>query len=566
MINTKCTTANLGDFENSVRETLDNFQRENLSERLWARDPSLWKSDPSIQEKIKNRLGWLSLTQTMPKMIEALETFAISIKDAGFKDVFLLGMGGSSLCPEVLKQTFASAPGYPRLTVLDTTDPEAILSAEVRCDLKKTLFILASKSGSTIEMWSLYRYFSEKVRAVSGNDMGNQFIAITDPGSPLEKLAGEKNFRKTFSTPADVGGRYSALTAFGLVPAALLGINLSAFLNSAEAMTEACAASVAPESNPGLLLGAIMGALGGAGRDKLTLVPSTSLCHFGIWAEQLVAESTGKEGKGLVPIDGETLGDPAVYGNDRLFIYLRLASDDCTALDQKTSKLQEAGYPLVRIDLKDCSDLAGEFLRWEIATAVSGMLLAVNPFDEPNVSESKANTADVLERYEKTGALDLPPAVSVAEGLSVAGDLKEAASESLEKILSAFLGQARDNQYIGLMAYFCASEAHDHLLQQLRTAIRDKHRLATTLGYGPRFLHSTGQLHKGGGRRGLFIQFTADDAEDLPIPDTPYSFGVLKRAQALGDFHSLVRHRLIVLEIRLGKDIKAGLDQVIQAI
>ena len=566
MIDTECTTANLGDLENSVRETLAALQKQNLPERLWAKDPSLWKNDPAVREKISNRLGWLNLTETLPGLIPPLQSFAGDIKTAGFQDVFLLGMGGSSLCPEVLKRTFSPAPGRPRLSVLDTTDPEAIRNAESACDLTRTLFILASKSGSTIEMRSLYRYFSEKVRAISGEAFGKQFIAITDPGSPLEKIATENGFRKIFSTPADVGGRYSALTAFGLVPAALLGLDLGAFLKNAEAMRVSCAAAVPCASNPGVLLGAIMACLAQAGRDKLTFVSSASLSHFGIWAEQLIAESTGKEGKGIVPVDREMPGDAGRYGGDRLFIYLRLETDDCAARDEKITALQKAGQPVVRIELSHPNGLAGEFLRWEIATAVAGVVLAVNPFDEPNVSESKENTAAVLAQFEKTGTLTLPPAKAFGNGISLSGNLKSETAQSLEETLQSFLAGAQANSYVAIMAYLAPSEKHDALLQQFRIKIRNKYRVATTVGYGPRFLHSTGQLHKGGKRNGLFIQITVEEKKDLGIPGAPYSFGILKRAQALGDFHSLVRRRLPVLEIRLGKNFETGLKKLLHAL
>jgi len=566
LINTGCTTADLGDFEHVVQETLGALQKQNIAGRLWAQDPTLWKSDAAIQEKIKNRLGWLNLVEDMPKLIEELTDFSTSIKAAGFKDVFLLGMGGSSLCPEVLKQTFSSAPGYPRLTVLDTTDPKTIQNAETSCELKKTLFILASKSGSTIEMLSLYRYFSAKLQTIVGADIGSQFVAITDAGSPLEHIAVEKKFRHVFTTPSDVGGRYSALTYFGLLPAALLGMELNPFRESAEAMVQDCAASQPVSQNPAILLGAILGKLSEAGRNKLTFIASTSLSYFGIWAEQLIAESTGKEGKGLIPIDHEGLGDPAVYGNDRLFVYLRLQSDDCRQLDHVFSALQKAGHPVVQIDLKTRNDLAGEFFRWEMATAVTGLILKVNPFDEPNVSESKDNTMAVLTQFEKTGQLVFPPAQNYEGGIALSGDIGAQPNPELAQTLDTFLKHANENSYVALMAYFASSKKYHALLQTLRIKIRDKYHLATTLGYGPRFLHSTGQLHKGGKRNGLFIQFTIDEKVDLAIPEASYSFGVLKRAQALGDFHSLVRHKLQVLDIRLGKNFERSLEKVIHSL
>ncbi len=499
-------------------------------------------------------------------MIDDLTAFSESIKVSGFKDVFLLGMGGSSLCPEVLKQTYSSAPGYPRLTVLDTTDPETIQNAEASCELKKTLFILASKSGSTIEMLSLYRYFSDKLQAIVGSHIGKHFVAITDAGSPLEQIAVEKKFRRFFTTPSDVGGRYSALTYFGLVPAALLGMDLSALLKSAEAMVQVCNASQPITQNPAILLGVILGKLSEAGRNKLTFISSESFSHFGIWAEQLIAESTGKEGKGIIPIDNEILGNASVYGDDRLFVYLRLQTDDCKQLDHTFSALQKAGHPVVQIDLKNPYDLAGEFFRWEMATAVAAHVLHINPFDEPNVSESKENTMAVLTQFEKTGQLTLPPAQNYEGGISISGDIGSKPAASLSQTLETFFKHINEDSYVALMAYFAPSKKYAACLQILRTKIRDKYRVATTLGYGPRFLHSTGQLHKGGKRNALFIQFTIDEKADFPIPEAPYSFGILKRAQALGDFHSLVRHKRQVLDIRLGKDFESGLEKIMQSL
>ncbi|MFQ5587369.1 MAG: glucose-6-phosphate isomerase [Nitrospiria bacterium] len=566
MIDIECTTADLGGFDAAVREKLVDFEKARVIQRLWQKDATLWKSDPAVQQKIKNRLGWLGIADEMRVRLEEVTAFAEAVKADGFRHVLLLGMGGSSLCPEVLKQTFGAAPGFPALTVLDTTDPETILTAERAVDLKNTLFLVASKSGGTIEMLSLYHYFSEKVRAFRGDAFGAQFVALTDPGSPLEKLAGENRFRKVFLTPPDVGGRYAALTYFGLVPAALLGMSLSAFMRRASAMIAASSASVSPQASPPVLLGAMLGGLGLAGRDKVTFITSPSLAHFGIWAEQLVAESTGKEGKGLIPVDGEVPGAPEVYGDDRFFVCLRLDADSNVVLDERLAALQKAGHPVVQIDLQDKLDLAGEFFRWEMATAVAGVVLAVNPFDEPNVSESKANTAKVLADFEATGVLTLPDGTAVADSIVVAGDVQPGETAGLSRMLQDFLGQSGPGDYVAIMAYLSPKKENDALLQALRTRIREKYGLATTLGYGPRFLHSTGQLHKGGARRGRFIQITIDDEEDMPVPGVPYSFGVLKRAQALGDFHSLQRHQLPVMDIRLGKAVEAGLKRVVEIV
>jgi len=558
--------AKLGKDEKAVQEMLLSLDGQRLPERLWGKDPSLWKSDPSVQEKMRYRLGWLTIVQEMKAKAADITAFAPSVKASGITHVVLLGMGGSSLCPEVLRKTFGVASGYPNLIVLDTTDPATILAAERAIDLKHSLFILASKSGSTIEMQSLYRYFAAKVAAVTGGEIGPHFMAITDPGSPLEVLAKKKAFRKIFLAPPDVGGRYSALTVFGLVPAALIGIDVAAFLNRAAEAMQRSAAALPIDKNEGIQLGTLLGTLGQAGRDKVTLIASESISSFGIWAEQLVAESTGKEGKGLVPIDGETIAPPEAYGDDRLFVYLRESSDANEALDEKVDRLQNAGHPVVRIPLSDRLDLAGQFFLWEMATAVAAAILKVNPFDEPNVTESKEMTAQVLSQFEQSGRLSLPDAVTVEGGIKLSGGLKKDKPSALEDVLRDFLLQTDPKSYVALMAYLPLSPEYDTLLQGLRQKIRERYRLATTLGYGPRFLHSTGQLHKGGAAIGRFIQFTVDETEDIDIPETSYSFGVLKRAQALGDFQALGRHGLPVLDIRLGKEIAARLEKVIQAI
>ncbi len=566
MRNTECTTADLGDFEGAVLETLQSFDQQNLIQRIWQKDPSLWSSDPAVQKKIQNRLGWLTVADEMTGVLDDILAFSEDIKKAGFCDVVLLGMGGSSLCPEVLNQCFASAAGTPKLTVLDTTDPETILSTERGIDLKKTLFILASKSGNTIEMLSLYRYFEEKIRVLIGENVGAHFMAITDPGSSLGALAREKGFRKIFLNMPDIGGRYSALSYFGLVPAALIGIDPSGLLKRASAIMTASSASTPTKENPCIILGAILGTLGQSGRDKMTLVTSRAISSFGLWVEQLVAESTGKAGKGIVPIDRELLAEPSLYAHDRLFVYLRLDSDDNPALDQKLTQLKKGGHPVVQIDLQDRLDLAGEFFRWELATAVAGYMLQINPFDEPNVSESKENTAQVLERFEAAGELPFPDGVSVEGGLRVSGTLNPEWAQTLAQILQHFLSSARANDYIAIMAYLPPTKNNDVLLQTLRAKILKKYHLATTLGYGPRFLHSTGQLHKGGGRCGRFIQITMEDKKDIAIPGSNYSFGILKRAQALGDFHSLIRQRLPVIDIRLGEALEADLENIVQSL
>lgn len=558
----RCFSAFLGRYEGQIEERLDLLDKQRFAERLWAKDASLWKTDPEIQKQIKNRLGWLTVTGAMRGSCGELMEFAGSIKDAGFTHIVLLGMGGSSLCPEVCRKTFGVAAGYPDLKVLDSTDPATILKVEGSVNLKTTLFILASKSGTTIEVLSLYRYFSGRLQAKMEGPIGEQFIAITDPGTPLEKLAREEKFRRIFLNPPDIGGRYSALSYFGIVPAVIIGIDLKGFLDRAEEMVSASLSSIPVRDNPGIKLGAILGELGGQGRDEVTFLCSPAIGSFGCWLEQLLAESTGKEGKGLVPIEGEEIGKPDVYGNDRLFIYLKVDSFSDRELDQKVQTLQEAGHPVVRIHLRDTLDLAGEFFRWEVATATAGAILGINPFDEPNVTESKEETKEILIESQKTGRLPLRSPVLEDNSIRIYAYSKVRIKGSPGDFLRLFLDQSQTSDYLAIMAYLERSDLHDLLLQRFRIIIRDRYHIATTLGYGPRFLHSTGQLHKGGPNKGLFIQITTGDREELPIPGEPYGFSFLKQAQALGDYISLTNRGCRIIEIRLGLDPQADLRRL----
>ncbi|MBI1821374.1 MAG: glucose-6-phosphate isomerase [Nitrospirae bacterium] len=541
----------VGKAEEAVNAVLRKFGREKMVERFWNHDPSLWKSDLGIQRKINARLGWLTITGFMRTQLAALREFGTTIKKEGFKDVVLLGMGGSSLCPEVCRNTFGISPGYPEFRVLDSTDPATLLHLEEKLDLRKTLFIVASKSGSTIESESLFLYFSKKIKALEISSPGDHWVAITDRGSALEKTASEKHFRRVFLNPPDIGGRYSALSFFGLVPAALIGIDLETFLNRADEVIKRCGSDVPVEENPGAALGAVLSELGREGRDKVTFILPPPIKSFGVWIEQLLAESTGKEGKGLIPVEGEEPGQPDQYGSDRLFIYYRLKSHPDTALDRSVETLRKAGQPVVEIFLRDPYDLAGEFFRWEMATAVAGIQLEINPFDEPNVTESKENTSRILEIYRTSGHL---PETQVHPDPSFA------------KNSGVFLKQVKPSSYVALLAYLERSPSTENLLQKMRVSIRDKFRVATTLGYGPRFLHSTGQLHKGGARKGVFFQITADDPDDVPIPERNYGFSILKRAQSLGDLDSLKKKGLPVLQIHLGRSPEEGLAHVIQLI
>jgi glucose-6-phosphate isomerase len=554
----------LGSFQARVESALEVLDRQDVIRRIWSGDASVWKEESDAQHIIKNRLGWLTVCGWMRGQCEEITDFADEVKNAGFESALLLGMGGSSLAPEVLGHTFARRSGHLDLVVLDSTDPATILSVERSLDLTRTLVVVSTKSGTTTETLSLQAYFYEKIRNLKGPGAGGNFIAITDPATPLAEMAQARGFRRIFLNPPDIGGRFSALSYVGLVPAALMGVEIDVLLDRAERLIHACQSGVSANQNPCLVLGAVLGALGSSGRDKITFVLSPSLDAFGAWAEQLIAESTGKEGKGLVPVEGEPVGAPSVYGNDRLFVYMRQEGSGSNELDRKVQALEDAGHPLVRIDLSDPFDLGQEFFRWEMATAVCGAWLGVNPFDEPNVQESKDNTRRLLDEFQRHGAFPLLTPRAEEGGIALYCDHEVPSGSRLSKnslpaYLAAFLQDARPGDYLALMAYVQRSDTHHGVLQSFRVRLRDAFRIATTLGYGPRFLHSTGQLHKGGPNSGLFIQITADDAFDLAIPGQPYTFSILKQAQALGDFLSLRRKGRRVIRFHLGPDVEAGL-------
>jgi transaldolase/glucose-6-phosphate isomerase len=488
--------AAIGPLGAGVNRRLAEMKEGRIAERIWAKDHAVWKPDPA---EISNRLGWLDVVDQMLDQTGGLRSFAEDVSSQGYRTAVLLGMGGSSLGPEVLMSTFGSAPPALELRVLDSTHPAAVRRLEESIDPDRTLFIVASKSGTTTEALCHMEYFWQR------RPDGAHFIAITDPGTPLEALARERKFRRTFLAPPEIGGRYSVLSYFGLVPAALIGADLDGLLDHAHEMVHACHHCVPEHENPGLWLGAVMGEAALAGRDKLTLVLPPGIAALGCWIEQLIAESTGKEGKGILPVDGEPLGEAGVYGNDRLFV--SLGGNDWLAA------LEEAGHPVVRLPYNDRLDLGGEFFRWEMATAVAGHVLGINPFDQPNVQEAKDATNALLASGQTP---KLP-----------AGGLR------------ALLAAVRENDYIAVHAYLPPGRENDERLQAARIALRDKHRVATTVGYGPRFLHSTGQLHKGGPNSGVFIQVVDEDPFDLEIPGKPYTYRTLIDAQALGDLQSL---------------------------
>jgi transaldolase/glucose-6-phosphate isomerase len=521
--------------------------------RIWEADATFFTSDASHERSIKSRLGWLRAPALMNSKRAELESFAAEVKSANYTDVVLLGMGGSSLWPEVVSIVWRNAGG-PALHVLDNTDPAAVAAVEKQVEGRKALFVVASKSGGTIEIQAFERHFWQKTLARSANDVaqaGTNFVAITDPATRLGQLAEEKHYRRVFVNPADIGGRYSALSYFGLVPAALVGADIGALIGSGVEFAAASGAAVPVAESPGVVLGAAIGAAHAAGRDKLTLVISPDIASFGSWIEQLVAESAGKEGKGIVPIDLEPVGAPESYGADRLFVYIRSAAADARQ-DAAVTALEKAGQPVVRITVDRRESLGREIFRWELATAIACATMGVNPFDEPNVTEAKVATSALLAQHAAEGKLP-----------TAADDTCEVTD--VERI-RAHLATATPADYIAFCAYFVRTPARDEMLTRLRTACRDRTRNATTVGYGPRFLHSTGQLHKGGPNTGVFLQLTADVTADLPVPGESYSFGTLRDAQALGDLQVLRRRGRRALRVNLGANIDKALASLVDAI
>ena len=523
----------------AIEAAVADLDRADAVGRIWRRDHTLWHPEPT---EITNRLGWLTVSEIMRDRTSTLSGFGREIKDAGFRHVVLLGMGGSSLGPEVLRQTFGSAGGYPELIVLDSTVPGRILEVTRATDPARTLFLVSSKSGVTIEPLSLYRHFRSRVEAALGSESaGASFVAITDSGTPLESLAADQGFRRAFLNPSDIGGRYSVLSYFGLVPAALMGLDIVKLLDRADHMRKACESSAPAAANLGARLGATMGSLARLGRDKLTLVTSPSASSFGLWAEQLLAESTGKSGTGIVPVAGEPLMEPRCYADDRLFVYLRLAGDDNAAVDAVLARVQASGQPVVRLDLQDAFDLGAEFYRWEFATAVAGAVLGIHPFDQPNVQAAKDMTDRVLGEHLGTGRVP---------HLGSTG--------SIVKLLS----KVYQGDYLAILAYVHQSPEIDEALERLRRNVIVRYGIATTAGYGPRYLHSTGQLHKGGPDSGVFLQITCHNQEDFPIPGEPYTFGVLSYAQAAGDLMALRSSGRRAASVHLGRDFATEIDEL----
>ncbi|HET7677746.1 MAG TPA: hypothetical protein VFK38_07815 [Candidatus Limnocylindrales bacterium] len=562
-----------GQLAQTVEAATARALEEAWARRIWERDTSLWSSDPGVQSTIAQRLGWLDAPAGFRDRVDALEAFAAGVRAEGFSGAVVCGMGGSSLAPEVLARSHGpSTEGIP-VSVLDSTDPEAVLAVRAAADPRNTLYIVASKSGSTTETLAfldhLWQVEDELHGSIPDSRPGEHFVAITDTEETLGHFRHADAFRGVFLNPPDVGGRYSALTYVGLVPAALLGLDLRALLADAERMAQRCRDETA--GNPGLALGLALGALAREGRDKLTLVIEPALAALGPWLEQLVAESTGKRGTGIVPVDGEPLAEPEAYGPDRVFVRIRhdAASDWSEATDAMLAALSATGHPVIDLPLSGGEGLGGEFLRWEFATAVAGAVLGVDPFDEPNVTESKQNTVRVLQEYADRGSLPVAEPFVVEGPLALHGDAPlrlTAGPGDLVGELGRHLARARPLGYISLQAYLAPRPARDEALAAMRLALRAATGLATTVGYGPRFLHSTGQLHKGGPRNGCFIQLVAGHPRDVAIPGRDLTFGVLIDAQALGDFASLESHDLPVLRVHLGDDPDAGLRALAAAL
>jgi transaldolase/glucose-6-phosphate isomerase len=554
----------------SVKTAIDDWRANGKVRRLWQRDASLWTGSDEA-----NWLGWLGITEEQIEQSESLKKVVEDAKSGGFAHVLLLGMGGSSLCPEVLRMTYGKISGYPELHVLDSTDPAQIRSFEKIIDLAKTLFIVSSKSGSTLEPNIFKQYFFEQVKKLVGAEKaGSRFIAITDPGSKMQQVAEADKFRHIFYGLPSIGGRYSALSNFGMVPGAIMGLDAKKFLDRTEEMVEACASCVPVEQNPGVVLGLILGSAAKTGRDKVTIVASPGIFDLGAWLEQLLAESTGKQGKGIIPVDREALGNSEIYGNDRVFAYLRLETAPDAQQDTKITALEKAGHPVIRIVVNDNYDLGQEFFRWEIATAAAGSVIGINAFNQPDVEASKIATRNLTSEYEKTGSL--PPEKPILEDKGVklftdeknASELAKAAgsNKSLAGYLKAHFARVKAGDYFALLGYIQMNESHEQSLQAIRHLVRDKKHVATCLGFGPRFLHSTGQAYKGGPNTGVFLQITCDDASDLPVPGQKYTFGIVKAAQARGDFQVLAERGRRALRVHLGADLESGLKTLAAAV
>ncbi|NIR45354.1 MAG: bifunctional transaldolase/phosoglucose isomerase [Gemmatimonadetes bacterium] len=564
-------SVNLGNFEgladlaSPVEAALEEWRSSENTQRLWSGDASLWTGDDEAEW-----LGWLEVVDGQLDRADELASLTADLSGGEFDHVLLLGMGGSSLCPEVLKMTFGAIAGHPELFVLDSTDPAQVKSFENEIDLERSAFFVSSKSGTTLEPNIFMRYFFERVSdRVGAEAAAEHFIAVTDPGSPLEEIARRDGFRHVFHGVPGIGGRYSALSDFGMAPAAAMGLDVRRLLERARIMVNACDATVPDAENPGVRLGLALGTAGALGRDKITLIASPAVYDLGAWLEQLLAESTGKQGVALIPVDREPLGEPGVYEDDRLFVYVRFADGPDPEQDAALERLESAGQPVIRIDVDDRYDLGQEFFRWEFATAVAGSLLGINPFNQPDVEASKKATRALTDSYEDTGSLPSEEPILEEKRLWLLSDSQNAEAlasaaddRNVEAYLRAHLGRLEPGDYLALLAYIEMNEAHEARLSSIRRQVRDARRVATCLGFGPRFLHSTGQAYKGGPNTGVFLQITCDDAEDLDVPGHDYTFGVVKAAQARGDFEVLAERGRRALRVHLGADVEGGLKEL----
>ena len=557
-------TYHLGQYQPAVEAEINQLNSQDFTTRFWQKDATLWTQDAEAQQSIRSFMGWLDSPEVLSQAVADIKHFVQDVKAAGFQHVVVMGMGGSTMAPIVFQRSFHMGQGDLPLSILDTTDPGTVAELEASIPLRHTLFIVASKSGTTAEPLAFGDYFYDKVKAIKGDKAGENFVAITDPGSKFVEQATKEGYRKIFLNFAEVGGRFSALTYFGMVPAALYGINISAMLHGAVEMMRACGAQGPVADNPGLKLGAALGVLAKQGRDKLTLITPDSLSSLGLWLEQLLAESTGKEGKGILPVAGEPLGRPDEYGTDRVFVYVGYDDfKDQASLDKLTA-LEQAGHPVIIIRLNEPMDLGREFYRWEIGTAVVGIVLGINPFDQPNVQAAKTATDKLMKEVTEKGQLPSPgqPAAS-QDGVAYYGDVT---GSDAAGVLLAFFQQAQPGNFLTLQAYLHETEELNKELAEFRQLVQDKLRIATTSGYGPRFLHSTGQYHKGGPNVGLFVQFTADHPQDLPLPGRTYTFGTFENAQAQGDLQALRDNQRRALHIHLGPNPAQGLQAVLTAL
>jgi transaldolase/glucose-6-phosphate isomerase len=554
----------------AVRATSADWQSGGKMKRLWQRDATLWTGDDEA-----SWLGWLDIVEEQIAQQDQLQKIAKEVQQRGFQHVLLLGMGGSSLCPEVLRKTFGRITHFPTLHVLDSTDPAQVKSFEHLIDIPKTLFIVSSKSGSTLEPNIFKQYFFERTKqAVGAVKVGSHFIAITDPGSKMQQVAESDRFLHIFFGRPSIGGRYSALSNFGMIPAAVIGIDTKKFLAQAAEMIRACGPDAPVEQNPGAALGIILGTAAKAGRDKVTIITSPGISDLGAWLEQLLAESTGKVGKGIIPVDRENLTSTDVYGDDRVFVYVRLESGADADQDARVAALEKAGHPVVQIALPDIYDLGAEFFRWEIATAVAGAIIGINAFNQPDVEASKIATRSLTSEYEKNGSLPAETPILEYDGVRLfadeinAAELAKAAGgdATLVGYLKAHLRRIKPGDYFALLGYIQMNAEHEQSLQAIRHLVRDSKRVATCLGFGPRFLHSTGQAYKGGPNSGVFLQITCDDSVELPVPGQKFTFGVVKAAQARGDLQVLADRGRRALRVHLGSNLKAGLAALLTAV